>query len=115
MLSSPNSPRLVDLCYSTGVRRGHLEQRIAITAETIPFAVEQLRAFLSDAPSEDLFTGKSISGRETKPVFVFSGMGPQWWGMARELLREAPTFRRASDECDGLFRDVAGCAIRGEE
>ncbi|WP_280346379.1 type I polyketide synthase [Nocardia neocaledoniensis] len=30
--------------------------------------------------------GRTVAKRATGPVYVFTGMGPQWWGMARELL-----------------------------
>jgi acyl transferase domain-containing protein/NADPH:quinone reductase-like Zn-dependent oxidoreductase/acyl carrier protein len=50
----------------------------------------------------------------TKPVFVFSGMGPQWWGMGREILAMDGPFARAAAEIDSLFVDIAGWSILDE-
>ena len=40
-----------------------------------------------------------------KLVFVFSGMGQQWWAMGRQLLEKEPEFRKMLlEKCDELFR-----------
>ncbi|ONI76116.1 hypothetical protein ALI144C_36105 [Actinosynnema sp. ALI-1.44] len=45
------------------------------------------------------------------PVFVFSGYGSQWPGMARRLLAEEPAFADAVAELDRVYRDVAGVEL----
>src|SRR5690606_5923848 len=37
-------------------------------------------------------------------VFVFTGQGPQWWAMGRELLAGHAGFRETLTDCDRLFR-----------
>ncbi|MGV9411049.1 type I polyketide synthase [Nocardia sp. NPDC003693] len=49
--------------------------------------------------------------RVPEPVFVFSGMGPQWWGMARELLGADGVFARTAQRVDEAFRAIAGWSI----
>lgn len=60
----------------------------------------------------------SMAGRiSQKPgplVFVCTGMGPQWWGMGRELFRENGTFAEALKQCDEVFRNIAGWSILDE-
>ncbi|CAF1255723.1 unnamed protein product [Adineta steineri] len=55
---------------------------------------EQINAFLV----EETLTGLSISVRPTislaKICFVFSGQGPQWWAMGRQLYESEPVFTR---------------------
>ena len=36
-------------------------------------------------------------------AFVFSGQGPQWWGMGRRLLTENALFRNVLERCDAEF------------
>jgi acyl transferase domain-containing protein len=44
-------------------------------------------------------------------VFVFSGMGPQWWAMGRELLEHEPVFRAAVERVDAALRPLAGWSV----
>ncbi|MDF0530312.1 SDR family NAD(P)-dependent oxidoreductase [Tsukamurella sp. 8F] len=48
------------------------------------------------------------------PVFVFSGMGPQWWGMGRDLLGEPGRFRDTAHAIDREFRELSGWSILKE-
>ena len=57
---------------------------------------------------------RAIVPAGTKPVFVFSGMGPQWWGMGRELLTSGGVFSRTADEIDSVFTEIAGWSIVDE-
>lgn len=50
----------------------------------------------------------------TKPVFVFSGMGPQWWGMGRELLTGSGPFADKAAQVDAVFTGIAGYSIIAE-
>ena len=58
--------------------------------------------------------GPAPAGKRSKVVFVYTGMGPQWWGMGRELLREEPIFRAAMERIDALFRPQAGWSLLDE-
>ncbi|CAF1114673.1 unnamed protein product [Adineta steineri] len=56
---------------------------------------EQINAFLTEQAS----SGLSIISRPTKPLaqkicFVFSGQGPQWWAMGRQLYESEPLFHK---------------------
>ncbi len=113
-LARPGAPPLRDLCYSASVRRSHFEHRLAIAAETTAGILEQLQAFLSGERAEHVAAGKLPAEGATRPVFVFSGMGPQWWAMGRELLRDEPLFRETVGTCDELFRKTAGWSILAE-
>ncbi|MGW4464797.1 SDR family NAD(P)-dependent oxidoreductase [Micromonospora sp. NPDC004704] len=55
----------------------------------------------------------STRTRQTAAVFVYTGMGPQWWGMGRELLLEEPRFAEVVAECDDLLARE-GLSIRAE-
>ncbi|MFE3545672.1 SDR family NAD(P)-dependent oxidoreductase [Nocardia sp. NPDC059177] len=55
--------------------------------------------------------GRTVAKRAAEPVFVFTGMGPQWWAMARELLTADGVFAVEARRVDAEFRAVAGWSI----
>ncbi|MFC9963322.1 type I polyketide synthase [Nocardia ignorata] len=54
---------------------------------------------------------RTVSSAAAEPVFVFSGMGPQHWKMARELLAAGGVFAETAREIDAEFRALAGWSI----
>ena len=61
-------------------------------------------AFAEGASHPSVFTGNAPTSR--RPVFVYTGMGPQWWAMGRECLEMEPIFRESMERLDHLFRDT---------
>ena len=49
-----------------------------------------------------------------KVLFVFSGMGPQWWGMARSLIESCDSFRATVEEISNEFYELAKISILDE-
>ncbi|WP_096501033.1 type I polyketide synthase [Mycobacteroides stephanolepidis] len=68
----------------------------------------------SYAESEEAAPARALVEGISDPVFVFSGMGPQWWGMARGLLRTPGVFRDTAAEIDGVFREISGWSVIAE-
>ncbi|HLF78587.1 MAG TPA: SDR family NAD(P)-dependent oxidoreductase [Dehalococcoidia bacterium] len=98
---------LSDLVYTLGARRSHLEHRLALTVKSYDDLAERLDAFLAGESLAGVTSGRQVSGRTPRLAFVFSGMGPQWWAMGRQLLENEPVFRKAVEECDELFKQHA--------
>ncbi len=113
---------LNDVCYTASLRRSHHDHRLAVTGTSVQDFMDGLQAFLNNEKHTGLSTGKKISEKKSsglatgiKPsekkvkienpriAFVFSGQGPQWWGMGRKLLEQEPVFRAVIKRCDELF------------
>ncbi|MET7768779.1 SDR family NAD(P)-dependent oxidoreductase [Nocardia sp. NPDC005366] len=76
---------------------------------------DQLIAELRDyADGAGRAAHRVIGNVTTGTVFVFTGMGPQWWGMARELLERDPVFAATAERIDAAFLAVAGWSVRDE-
>jgi acyl transferase domain-containing protein len=103
---------LHDLCWSAATRRQHHPYRLAVSAQSTAGLAEDLNAYAAGTAAH-LVPGR-VAGTTQAPVFVFTGMGPQWWGMGRELLAEEPLFRQIADECDRIFTRLAGWSILAE-
>jgi acyl transferase domain-containing protein/NADPH:quinone reductase-like Zn-dependent oxidoreductase/acyl carrier protein len=101
-----------DLTATAAVRRSHHEHRIAAVGRTKPQLAAQLATFVA-GQERGVAVGRA---REEQPrvAFVFSGMGPQWWGMGRDLLRDEPVYADTIHECDRLLRPLAGWSLLEE-
>jgi acyl transferase domain-containing protein/acyl carrier protein len=86
-----------DIAYSAGTRRSHHRFRMAVAAEDASEAAAILRAVGEP-------TGRPPADVRPKVVFVFSGQGSHWTGMARDLLQNEPVFRARLAECDAAVR-----------
>jgi len=73
-----------------------------------------LQRFSAGEGVEHSEVGVAEPNRETELAFIYSGMGPQWWAMGRELLNTEPLFLSAIEECDAVFRKQAGWSILEE-
>lgn len=102
---------LADVAYTTAFRRSHLEYRAAAVVDDL----EQLRELLIGAstgqPNPALVSGVAGGGSGRGPVFVYTGMGPQWWAMGRELMRDEPIVRDTVEEIDAVFQKLSGWSL----
>ncbi len=103
-LTSAESTSLKSICEMASVRRQHHDQRVAFVARSRQEMADRLESAV-DGSSCEQATSRMSSGRRRKVVFVFSGYGGHWWGMAHQLLEQEPVFRAAVDQCDELLRE----------
>jgi phthiocerol/phenolphthiocerol synthesis type-I polyketide synthase B len=99
-----------NLCYSASVRRTHHPYRSAVVVDS----PEDLSSCLQALTTADITTQTKQSKRKPKVAFVFSGQGPQWWAMGRELLAQEPVFRAVIEECDTLIQKYAQWSLLTE-
>jgi acyl transferase domain-containing protein len=91
-----------DLCFTAAERRSHDRHRLAVVGRS----KDELAARLADAEG-------AVAGTP-KLAFVFSGQGPQWFAMGRELLAGEPVFRELITECDALLRPLTKYSLLDE-
>ena len=100
-----------DLAAALALHRSHLDHRLALVFEQTGEAAEGLEKFCGGG-IPDRFETARIGAEPAPVVFVFTGMGPQWYGMGRDLYHEEPVFRAALDEFDRLFAEISGRSVR---
>ena len=97
---------LVDLMWT---RRAHHNYRFAV-----PFNDrDDLRSRLAAVVDGSAAGARTVSDG-TAPVFVYTGMGPQWWRMGRDLLDADGPFAAAAAELDKAFADLTGWSVIDE-
>ncbi|WP_259391638.1 type I polyketide synthase [Paenibacillus sp. 1011MAR3C5] len=104
---------LHDTGYMLSRRRDHHGVRIAAVAGTKKEWAELLEGIAQrDALPEPAGLNRDGTPAALPPLaFVFTGMGPQWWAMGRQLIGEEPVFRAAIEKCDRLFTAHAGWSL----
>ncbi|OGB22453.1 MAG: hypothetical protein A3I66_04080 [Burkholderiales bacterium RIFCSPLOWO2_02_FULL_57_36] len=93
--------RLDDLSYSAARYKSSYDQRLAVVGNSASELIGGLRSFLAGESIDSVKAAQRLPEMASaRKVFVFSGQGPQWWGMGRELLRSEPVFRNMIERCD---------------
>lgn len=103
---------LVDFAYTLANRRTHHRYRLTITATGLEDLLEKLRAYADGEVLAGVVGNQTVE--QPKLVYVFTGMGPQWWAMGRELYEKEPVFRAKIDECDAIFQKYSGWSLLAE-
>lgn len=106
---------LYDIAYSAAFRREwHDEYRAVVFGSEVHSLAQALDAFSANAtPLLPVESGSALPS-PSLPVFVYSGNGSQWEGMGKRLLAEEPTFQRAVQEVDRLFKQFSDFSIEDE-
>ena len=97
--ANPDVP-LSDICFTAAQGRAHFDHRMAVVANSRRELSEFLALASSGQHHESLKRGTPPGeGAEAQTLFLFSGQGAQYAGMAKELYETQPVFRRHLDEC----------------
>jgi myxalamid-type polyketide synthase MxaE and MxaD len=108
------TPSLPDVCYTASVRLSHHDHRLAVTGNSPAQLIESLEAFLRGEARPGLSSGRKLSARARKLVFVFPGQGSQWFGMGRRLLEQEAVFLEVIERCDQAMRPYGDWSLLAE-
>lgn len=116
-LESPDG--VAEFACTVATRRTHHPVRTAVVGSNTAQIVERLRAVANVDDSSEIIASKpkraSTPGESTHPlVWVFTGMGPQWWGMGQQLYHAEPIFRTAILDVCERFKRVSHWSLLDE-
>ncbi len=108
----PNTPATIaDLATTAARRRTHYGERVAFVGRS----KDELQTALQHYLDEPVASGRRHAAPSAPRIgFVFSGQGPQWYAMGRELYADEPVYRAAIDACDSLLRPLCGWSLQAE-
>jgi len=95
---------LPDLCYTLGTGRAHLPERIALPATSLDRLAGELDRVAAGATPLGGMRGRAPA-RPPEVVFLFTGQGSHYAGMAQQLYDTSPVVREVLDECDAILRE----------
>jgi myxalamid-type polyketide synthase MxaE and MxaD len=94
-------------------RTHHRQARMAVVTDSPDELKEALASFSAGNPHPAVHS--SVTPGAERPLgFIFTGLGPQWWGMGRQLLQESPVYRAAIERCDAALTPLAGWSLMDE-
>jgi acyl transferase domain-containing protein/acyl carrier protein len=114
MLRVLSAPALHDLCYTASTRREHHSHRLALVVQSREDLIEQLEHVLGAEKHVGIIPGPLPTESKPEIAFVFTGNGPQWWAMGRQLLTEEPRFRAIIERCDHALRRFTDWSLLDE-
>jgi acyl transferase domain-containing protein/NADPH:quinone reductase-like Zn-dependent oxidoreductase len=103
LLSGPAAPAWADIAATAALGRSHLSERIAVVADGVKDAQAKLASFVAGGTPPGLVRGRAAGRAAPEIVFMFTGQGAQYPGMARRLFESESQFRQALEECDRLL------------
>ncbi|MPY40270.1 type I polyketide synthase [Streptomyces phyllanthi] len=103
---------LGDIAHTLALRRPAGRGRLGVVASSHASLVRALRSYAAGQAVPDVVSGEVAAGVSRRPVWVFSGQGSQWRGMARTLLAHEPAFDAALSEVEPLIAAEAGFSVR---
>ncbi|MBD0734539.1 non-ribosomal peptide synthetase [Streptomyces sp. CBMA29] len=114
--SDGSSAALTDIGHTLARRREHHEHRLSVvySPDDATSLDEALAAYANGEPHPRVVSGRRRKPEHRRLVWVFTGMGPQWWGMGRGLYEAEPVYRAAVDQCDAEIRRQAGWSLLDE-
>jgi acyl transferase domain-containing protein/acyl carrier protein len=107
-------PALAALAATASLRRSHHAHRLSLVVHSRQELADHLAAFHAGEERPGVRRGTLSTGRKRRLAWVFSGMGPQWWAMGRQLLAEEPLFRSVVARCDELLSRHADWSLLAE-
>ncbi|SCG75728.1 type I polyketide synthase [Micromonospora coxensis] len=90
-----------EVSYALATTRAAFGHRAVVLGQDHADLAQGLTALADGDTVPTVVTGTAL--RNTAPVFVFSGHGSQWPGMAVELLDTAPVFAASIAECEAVL------------
>ncbi|BDD11788.1 putative polyketide synthase (plasmid) [Fulvitalea axinellae] len=102
------------ICNNAGKYRSTFEYRLAVAGRTKEQMIESLEAYIAGEDRPGMVASHLPEVKKRKIGFVFSGQGPQWYAMARQLLETEPVFRNVVLEIEKHFTEIAPWSLLEE-
>ena len=105
---------LNDVTHTLIHHRAQLAHRAVALGKDREDVRKVLEALATGELHDQLVTDSTPFKGHRKPVFVFTGMGPQWWYMGQHLYANVASYRDRVTQADEIFRSISGFSILKE-
>ncbi|MBL0743056.1 type I polyketide synthase [Chryseolinea lacunae] len=103
---------MTDAAHAAGVKRMHHPCRLGVVSDSPVHLLQVLGDSVQKRVNAFAMPGRTKTHQQQNLVFVFSGQGAQWLGMARELFAQEEVFRNVIKQCERLLKaESAGWSL----
>ena len=102
--------KLVDIAYSLARKRSFFDCRLAVGAQSLDELLAKLSQWHKGIVPEGCVQGHCLNDKSSV-AFIYTGMGPQWWGMGRQLMQNSTQYMESLNNCDRHLYPIAGFSI----
>lgn len=103
---------LPDICYSALTKREKFPKSLVLFGGNIQEIIQGLTDYQQDTLPQNVVVGNE--GKDKRLVFIFTGMGPQWYAMGRELYHVNTVFRNTVEKCHAEFSRYLSWSLMDE-
>ena len=96
------APNLQNIAYTLACHRQNLDSKLSFVYDSQEDLLKKFQSYLEGYSHPHIID--TIQKNEKRLVWVFTGMGPQWWRMGRDLFEKEPVYRREIERCDREIR-----------
>ncbi|TDV48857.1 acyltransferase domain-containing protein [Actinophytocola oryzae] len=111
-LEKTDPSQFYDVAYTSCLRRGHHEQRLALLADGPQEAAATARLLAAGEQAAGGVTAAAV--HRGRVCFVFDGNGSQWPGMGCDMLTTDDVFRAEVTALDEILTPMLGWSVLGE-
>lgn len=106
-----NPQEVPNIIYSLAHHRQSLEANRSLVFKSSKDLLAVLQALELRETNPNIIAHNKLPPSERRLVWVFTGMGPQWWGMGRQLFATEPVYRAVIEECDRAIKKFASWSL----
>ena len=114
ILDNNNEVSLQDVYHLCSAFKHEHPIRCVIKAHSSEDYCAKLNDLINGKNHKEIFISNTKHEIPARVVFVYSGMGPQWWGMGRDLYKHYDVFKTVIDKCENLINKCAGWSLLNE-
>lgn len=94
---------LENICFTAATRRSGHEVRLSAVTSSKSVLAGHLKAYNNNENPVGISVERVVSAGESSVAFVYTGQGPQWFAMGRELLKSNLVFQKTIDKIDTIL------------
>ncbi|BDD06935.1 SDR family NAD(P)-dependent oxidoreductase [Aureibacter tunicatorum] len=105
---------LEEICKSTLKHRSNLNHKFAASVRNKTELIDALNAYLEGENRPGIIAQQEVSDFIPKVGFIYSGQGPQWFAMGRQLIENDEKFKNIILKIESYFSEIANWSLLEE-